>query len=82
MQIGCRLIGITFPFDFIYSILQVLGDSLRGAGKGKAVLTYIILIGTRLIRTGLLFLIVPRVNDIRGSSGDLSDHLGAYGACM
>ncbi|MGO5166238.1 MULTISPECIES: MATE family efflux transporter [unclassified Candidatus Paralachnospira] len=65
IAIGCRLIGITFPFYFIYCILQVLGDSLRGAGKVKQPM-YIILINICLIRTGLLFLIVPRVNDIRG----------------
>ena len=65
ITIGCKLIGITFPFYFIYCILQVLGDSLRGAGKVKQPM-YIILINICLIRTGLLFLIVPRVNDIRG----------------
>lgn len=65
IAIGCRLIGITFPFYFIYCILQVLGDSLRGAGKVKQPM-YIILINICLIRTGLLFLIVSRVNDIRG----------------
>lgn len=65
IAIGCRLIGITFPFYFIYCILQVLGDSLRGAGKVKQPM-YIILINICLIRTGLLFLIVPRANDIRG----------------
>ena len=65
ITIGCKLIGITFPFYFIYSILQVLGDSLRGAGKVKQPM-YIILVNICLIRTGLLFLIVPRVNDIRG----------------
>lgn len=65
ITIGCKLIGITFPFYFIYCILQVLGDSLRGAGKVKQPM-YIILINICLIRTGLLYLLVPRIKDIRG----------------
>ncbi len=65
IAIGCKVIGVTFPFYFLYSILQVLGDSLRGAGKVKQPM-YLILINICAIRTCLLFLIVPRVRDIRG----------------
>ena len=48
-----------------YSILQILGDSLRGAGKVKQPM-YIIMINICMIRTCLLFLIAPRVRNVRG----------------
>ena len=65
IEIGCQLIGISFPCYFIYSILQVLGDSLRGAGKVKQPM-YIIMANICIIRTILLFIIVPQVNSIKG----------------
>ena len=65
IETGCRIIGITFPFYFIYSILQILGDSLRGAGKVKQPM-YIIMVNICMIRTCLLFLIAPRVGNVRG----------------
>lgn len=65
IETGCQIIGVSFPFYFIYSILQVLGDSLRGAGKVKQPM-YIILINICIIRTCLLFLIVPHVGSVKG----------------
>ena len=65
IELGQRIIGVTFPFYFIYSVLQTLGDSLRGLGKARGPML-IILVNLCLIRTALLFLIVPRVNEIRG----------------
>lgn len=65
IALGLRIIGVTFPFYFIYSVLQILGDSLRGLGKARGPML-IILINLCLVRTALLFLIVPRVNEIRG----------------
>ena len=49
----------------MYCILQILGDSLRGAGKVKEPM-YIVLVNICIIRTILLFLIVPVVQDITG----------------
>lgn len=65
IALGLRIIGVTFPSYFIYSVLQIVGDSLRGVGRAKGPML-IILINLCLVRTALLFLIVPRVNEIRG----------------
>ncbi len=65
IRIGCQLISVTFPFYCIYSILQVMGDSLRGSGKAKEPML-VIMVNICIVRTVLLFLIVPRVQDIRG----------------
>lgn len=34
--IGCRIIGITFPFYFLYAVLEVQGDAMRGYGHSLA----------------------------------------------
>lgn len=65
IETGCQIIQVSFPFYFIYSILQILGDSLRGMGKVKQPM-YIIFLNICLIRTALLFLIVPQIGDVRG----------------
>lgn len=65
IETGCQIIGISFPFYFVYCILQILGDSLRGAGKVKEPM-YIVMVNICIIRIILLFLIVPVVQDIRG----------------
>ena len=65
IALGRQIIGVTFPFYFLYSILQIVGDGMRGVGKSKGPML-IILINICIIRTALLFLIVPRVRDIRG----------------
>lgn len=65
IETGCRIIGISFPFYFIYCVLQILGDSLRGAGKVKEPML-IIMVNICIVRTCLLFLIVPMVKDVRG----------------
>jgi len=64
IELGLRIIHITFPFYFIYVVLQVLGDSLRGLGKAKPPM-YIIMLNICIIRTALLFLTVPRFPDVR-----------------
>lgn len=55
---GQRLIGVTFPFYFIYCILQIFGDSMRGLGKSRTPMI-IILANICVIRSLLLFAIVP-----------------------
>lgn len=65
ISLGLDIIKITFPFYFTYVILQVLSDSLRGIGKIKEPMI-IIMVNICIIRTFLLFIIVPRVMDIRG----------------
>ncbi|MCD8124625.1 MAG: MATE family efflux transporter [Lachnospiraceae bacterium] len=63
IALGCRIIAVTFPFYFLYSVLQVLGDSLRGVGRVKQPM-YIVLVNLCLVRTALLFLIVPRFQSV------------------
>ena len=65
IALGRQIIGVTFPFYFIYSVLQIVGDSMRGVGRSKGPML-IILINICIIRTALLFFIVPRWPDIRG----------------
>ncbi len=65
IAIGVQIISVSFPFYFIYCILQILGDSVRGLGKVKQPML-IIMINICVIRTILLFLIVPHFSDVRG----------------
>ena len=63
--LGRQIIGITFPFYPIYSILQIVGDCLRGIGKSRGPML-IIFVNICIIRTVLLFAVVPHWQDIRG----------------
>jgi Na+-driven multidrug efflux pump len=65
IDLGLRIIHVTFPFYIIYVILQVLGDGIRGIGKSRPPML-IVMVNICVIRTLLLFLIVPRFPDIRG----------------
>lgn len=62
---GCSIIRVTFPFYFFYCILQILGDSIRGCGEVKKPML-IVMLNICIIRTCLLYLIVPNFSDIRG----------------
>lgn len=64
VALGLKIIAVSFPFYFIYSILQVLGDSLRGAGKTTPPML-IVMINICIIRTALLFILVPRYQTIQ-----------------
>ena len=65
IDLGRQIIGVTFPFYFIYCVLQIFGDSMRGVGRSRVPM-FIILICLCLVRTTLLFIIVPRLPDVRG----------------
>lgn len=62
---GIEIITITFPFYFLYVILEVLSASIRGMGKSIQPMI-IILVNICLIRVVLLYFIVPSMNSIRG----------------
>lgn len=81
IALGRQIIGVTFPFYFIYSVLQIVGDSLRGVGRSKGPM-WIILANICVIRTILLFLIVPRVQDIRGVAVTYPITWALTAACM
>ncbi len=57
ISIGRRLGFITFPFYFFYAILEVLGSTIRGAGKALPPMI-IILLNLCLLRTALLYLVM------------------------
>lgn len=64
IRLGLEIISVTFPFYFIYCFLQIPGDAMRGLGEsGKPML--IVVANICLVRTLLLFLIVPRWQDVR-----------------
>jgi len=65
IELGCRIIRVSFPFYFMYCILQILGDSLRGCGSVRQPML-IIMVNICLVRTGLLFLIAPHTGNVEG----------------
>ena len=65
IELGKQIIRVTFPFYFMYSILQIVGDSMRGVGKSRVPML-IVLINLCLIRTLLLFIVVPRIPGLSG----------------
>lgn len=64
VSLGNRIIRTTFPFYWLYVILQVYGDSIKGAGKALPP-TVIILINITIIRSIILLSLVPIYRDVR-----------------
>ncbi len=81
IALGRQIIGITFPFYGLYSILQILGDSMRGVGKSQGPMN-IILLNICIIRTALLFLVVPQFHDIRSVAAVYPITWGLTAICM
>ena len=61
---GLQIIRVTFPFYFLYCFLQILGDCMRGTGESRAPML-IVLLNICLIRTVLLFIIVPNLQTVQ-----------------
>ena len=62
---GLKVIWITFPFYWLYVILEVLADTIRGAGNAMPPMV-IILSNICVLRVILLFIIMGFWKDIRG----------------
>ncbi len=62
---GLQIIRITLPFYCFYLILEVLGGTIRGAGKAIPPMA-IILINICVLRTILVFVMMSSFHDIRG----------------
>ncbi|KNZ41136.1 MATE family efflux transporter [Acetobacterium bakii] len=62
---GIQIISITLPFYWIYLILEVLGGTIRGAGKAVPPMA-IILTNICVLRTILLFVTMSSSQDIQG----------------
>ena len=64
-SLGRRIIWITFPFYWLYIILQVVGDTIRGAGKTLPPML-IIMANICLLRTACIAIFVSIFGDVRG----------------
>lgn len=64
IALGMRIIFTSFPFYNLYVVLQVYGDTIRGAGKATPP-TAIIMLNITIIRSILLMLWVPVNPDVR-----------------
>jgi Na+-driven multidrug efflux pump len=64
VRLGCSIMQITFPFYFLYTILECLSSNLRGHGKAllPMIVTIISFCGFRLL---LLFLIMGSSRSIQ-----------------
>lgn len=65
IELGLQIIRVSFPFYFLYVILQILGDSVRGMGNVKQPML-IILMNICIIRTILLFTVTPVFPGVKG----------------
>ena len=81
IDLGLRITATTFPFYFIYCFLQIPGDALRGVGESRKPML-IVMINMCLVRTALLFLIVPAWRDVRGIAICYPITWLLTGACM
>lgn len=61
---GLQMIHITFPFYFLYVILEVLSDAVRGAGKTMPPML-IIMANICVLRTVLLFVLTSFMDGIK-----------------
>ena len=62
---GIEIISITFPFYFMYVILEVLSAVIRGSGKSIGPMI-IIIFNICLLRVALLYIIVPLMENVKG----------------
>jgi len=81
IALGIRIIATTFPFYFVYCFLEIPGDALRGMGESRLPML-IVIVNLCLLRTALLFLIVPRWPDVRGIAVCYPVTWAVTGACM
>ena len=65
VDLGITVIRITFPFYWLYLILEVTGGSIRGTGKTLPPMI-ITLANIGVIRVALLFLIMSRTSQVQG----------------
>lgn len=78
LDLGVQIISVTVPFYFVYLILEVLGGTIRGAGKAVPPMV-IILTNICVLRTVLLFMIMASNREYYRDCHDLSDYLGIHG---
>ncbi|SMP65609.1 MATE family efflux transporter [Anoxynatronum buryatiense] len=65
IDLGINIISITVPFYWIYLIMEVTGGSIRGAGRTLPPMV-ITLANIGILRIALLYLIMSRVDSVKG----------------
>lgn len=65
IEFGRQIVSITFPFYFLYVILECLSGQIRGMGKALPPMV-ITLISFCAIRIVLLFIVLTKWYDVRG----------------
>ncbi|MBO4359647.1 MAG: MATE family efflux transporter [Eubacteriaceae bacterium] len=63
IALGLRIIRVTFPFYWIYIILETFADTLRGTGRSIPPMI-IILVNICIVRTVLLYTLTSRWHEI------------------
>ena len=81
IALGLRVIATNFPLYFLYIFLQIPGDAMRGMGNSRTPML-IITVNLCIVRTALLFLIVPAWPDVRGVAICYPITWALTGACM
>lgn len=81
IDLGLRIATTTFPFYFTYCFLQIPGDALRGVGESRKPML-IVMLNLCVVRTTLLFLIVPIWQDVRGIAICYPMTWALTGVCM
>lgn len=81
IALGLRIMATTFPFYFCYSLLEIPGDALRGIGESRLPMA-IVTVSLCVVRTALLFAIVPRWPDVRAVAMCYPVTWALTGACM
>lgn len=64
IESGMKIMCITFPFYWLYVVLEILGDTIRGAGKVMPPMI-IILVNLCVVRTIILFIVNSFYQDVR-----------------
>lgn len=67
VALGLRVIRTSFPFYFLYSVLQIFGDSIRGSGNSRGPML-VIMANITVFRAVLLSILVPRYMEIRAAA--------------
>lgn len=62
---GLQIISVTFPFYFVYVVMEVLSSAIRGSGKSMPPMI-IILSNICALRIALLYVISPHIYGVKG----------------
>lgn len=81
IALGLTIIRITFPFYFLYAVLEVQGDVMRGLGYA-ALPALIVLLNICILRTGLVLLLTADGVTVEGVAWAYPISWATTAACM